>query len=135
VTGTADPWEPPCAPAFLWKTQRTPSVERTPAPERVYDADAAKEPMPPRGPLGFTAAAPQSPEAAAIARALAVCDEWDALSKGETSTTGRIRAALTLNPSPASLDVSPQPSSAYVGTVDDVDPAGRGATGAGEAPA
>lgn len=30
-----------------------------------------------------------------IAAALAVCDEWDRLSKGPTATTRRIREALT----------------------------------------
>jgi hypothetical protein len=60
VSGTADPWEPVCSPALLHTTQRTPTVERTGGPERVYDAEAAKEPMPPRGPLGFVP--PPSPE-------------------------------------------------------------------------
>lgn len=32
----------------------------------------------------------------AIARVLALCDEWDGLSKGETPTTRRIRDALRL---------------------------------------
>lgn len=31
---------------------------------------------------------------AALDRVLALCDEWDALSKGETTTTRRIREAL-----------------------------------------
>lgn len=29
------------------------SCERTPGPDRIYDAEAAKDPMPPRGPFGF----------------------------------------------------------------------------------
>lgn len=31
---------------------------------------------------------------AAVAGVLALCDEWDQLSKGETPTTARIRAAI-----------------------------------------
>lgn len=52
MSGTADPYEPPCMPVFLGRTQRTPTVERVTGPERT-----ATEPPPddwtPPPPVGF----------------------------------------------------------------------------------
>lgn len=54
MSGTADPWEPPSSPALQHHLQRTPSLERTPAPERIYVPAEADPTWQPR-PVGFTA--------------------------------------------------------------------------------
>lgn len=59
MSGTADPWEPACSPSLQHAAQRTPTIARGGAPERVYDADAADPDWTPN-PVGFTA--PQATE-------------------------------------------------------------------------